>query len=55
MTGQGQPTGTRARFAVPPLACDAHCHVFGPADRFLYAPTRRYTPEDKPKEVLAAL
>jgi predicted TIM-barrel fold metal-dependent hydrolase len=42
-------------FAVPPLACDAHCHVFGPAERFPYAPGRSYTPEDKPKEVLAAL
>lgn len=45
----------RARFAVPPLACDAHCHVFGPANRFPYAPNRSYTPEDKPKEALAAL
>ena len=30
-------------------------HVFGPAAKFLYAPNRRYTPEDAPKEVLAAL
>lgn len=44
-----------ARFAVPPLACDAHCHVFGPASRFPYAANRSYTPEDRPKEVLAAL
>jgi predicted TIM-barrel fold metal-dependent hydrolase len=44
-----------ASFAVPPMACDAHCHVFGPADRFPYAATRRYTPEDRPKEILAAL
>lgn len=56
MEGQGQQAGSRiARFAVPHLACDAHCHVFGPASRFPYAATRRYTPEDKPKEVLAAL
>lgn len=47
--------GTKPRYPVPPLACDAHCHVFGPADRFPYAATRTYTPEDKPKEVLAAL
>lgn len=46
---------TKPRYPVPPLACDAHCHVFGPADRFPYAATRTYTPEDKPKEVLAAL
>jgi predicted TIM-barrel fold metal-dependent hydrolase len=44
-----------ARFAVPALACDAHCHVFGPGDRFPYAATRRYTPQDRPKEALAAL
>lgn len=56
MRADGAASASRtARFAVPALACDAHCHVFGPAARFPYAPTRRYTPEDKPKEVLAAL
>ena len=56
MPAAGQDTAPRrARFAVPPLACDAHCHVFGPASRFPYSESRRYTPEDKPKEVLAAL
>ncbi len=33
-------------FDVPPGACDAHCHIFGPADRFPYAPDRTYTPPD---------
>ena len=33
-------------FTPPPLACDAHCHVFGPAARFPYSPTRSYTPPD---------
>lgn len=42
-------------YTLPPGACDAHCHVFGPGDRFPYAPGRRYTPEDAPKETLAAL
>lgn len=42
-------------FTLPKLSCDAHCHVFGPAARFPYAPNRRYTPEDAPKEALAAL
>ncbi len=32
--------------AVPALACDAHCHVFGPADKFPYHPDRPYTPPD---------
>src|SRR5476649_788985 len=40
---------------LPPGSCDAHCHVFGPGDKFPYAPNRRYTPEDAPKEMLAAL
>jgi predicted TIM-barrel fold metal-dependent hydrolase len=42
-------------FRVPPGACDAHCHVFGPGAVFPYAAERRYTPEDAPKEALAAL
>ena len=42
-------------FRLPPGSCDAHCHVFGPAAVFPYAPNRRYTPEDAPKEELAAL
>ena len=42
-------------FQLPPDACDAHCHVFGPGDVFPYAPNRRYTPEDAPKETLKAL
>ncbi|MFP3900948.1 MAG: amidohydrolase family protein [Acidimicrobiia bacterium] len=33
-------------FTPPPDACDAHCHVFGPAERFPFSPTRRYTPPD---------
>jgi 2-pyrone-4,6-dicarboxylate lactonase len=47
--------GRLPRYVPPVQACDAHCHVFGPADRFPYAPERRYTPEDAPKEALAAL
>lgn len=33
-------------FTPPANACDAHCHVFGPADRFPYSPDRSYTPPD---------
>jgi predicted TIM-barrel fold metal-dependent hydrolase len=39
----------------PPGACDAHCHVFGPASRFPYAPDRSYTPPDAPVENLRRL
>jgi len=45
----------KPRFTLPPGATDAHCHVFGPAAKFPYAPGRRYTPEDAPKEMLRAL
>jgi 2-pyrone-4,6-dicarboxylate lactonase len=45
----------KPHFKLPPGSCDAHCHVFGPAAKFPYAPTRRYTPADAPKEMLAAL
>ncbi len=33
-------------FTPPPDACDAHCHVFGPAARFPFSPDRAYTPPD---------
>jgi len=42
-------------FKLPPQATDAHCHVFGPGNVFPYAPNRRYTPDDAPKEMLKAL
>jgi 2-pyrone-4,6-dicarboxylate lactonase len=48
-------TRRKPRFKLPPGACDAHCHVFGPAAKFPFAPNRRYTPDDAPKEALAAL
>ena len=40
---------------LPPGACDAHCHVFGPAEKFPYAPDRSYTPPDAPVESLRRL
>jgi 2-pyrone-4,6-dicarboxylate lactonase len=42
-------------FVPPPGAVDAHCHVFGPGKVFPYAPERKYTPVDAPKEQLFAL
>jgi 2-pyrone-4,6-dicarboxylate lactonase len=45
----------KPRFKLPPGATDAHCHVFGPGVTFPYAPGRRYTPADAPKEMLRAL
>ena len=49
------PNPSKPRFTPPPGAVDAHCHVFGPADTFPYAPERKYTPCDAPKEKLFAL
>jgi 2-pyrone-4,6-dicarboxylate lactonase len=42
-------------FAPPANACDAHCHVFGPAGRFPFAPRRAYTPPDAGFDALRAL
>src|SRR5215467_2259708 len=42
-------------FVLPPGAVDAHCHVFGPGNVFPYAPERKYTPVDEPKEKLFEL
>ncbi len=49
------PHPLKPKYVPPPGACDAHCHVFGPGERFPYAPGRSYTPPDAPKERLAAL
>jgi 2-pyrone-4,6-dicarboxylate lactonase len=49
------PSPSKPNFVPPEGAVDAHCHVFGPGDRFPYAPERKYTPCDAPKEQLFAL
>ncbi len=49
------PNPSKPRFAVPPGAVDAHCHVFGPGAEFPYAPERKYTPCDAGKRQLYAL
>lgn len=49
------PKPAKPKYEPPPGACDAHCHIFGPADRFPYALERRYTPPDSPKEKLRDL
>jgi 2-pyrone-4,6-dicarboxylate lactonase len=46
---------SKPHFQLPPGSVDAHCHVFGPGERFPYAKERKYTPCDASKEQLFAL
>ncbi len=55
-TCKGPDPDTRTpKLKLPPGACDAHCHVFGPDAVFPYAPDRSYTPPDSPYEGLVKL
>src|SRR5258708_15613413 len=49
------PDTKTPKFKLPPLACDAHCHIFGPHAKYPYAPDRPYTPPDAPLEDFRAL
>ena len=49
------PNPTKPTYTPPKGAVDAHCHVFGPSAMFPYAPERKYTPCDAPKEKLFEL
>lgn len=46
----------RMTTSLPAGACNAHCHVFGPRDRFPYAANAAFVPaDDAPREALYAL
>ena len=49
------PNPKKPDFKLPTGAVDAHCHVFGPAAKFPFAPERKYTPCDAGKDQLFAL
>ena len=49
------PSPKKPDFIPPAGAVDAHCHVFGPAAEFPFAPERKYTPGDAGKHKLFAL
>jgi len=54
-TAAPDPNTRKPRFRPPPLACDAHCHIFGPAAKFPYDPKASYHPPDSPFEGLQRL
>jgi predicted TIM-barrel fold metal-dependent hydrolase len=54
-TAAPDPNTKKPRFRPPPLACDAHCHIFGPAAKFPYDPKASYHPPDSPFEGLQKL
>lgn len=49
------PNTRTPAFTPPPNACDSHCHIFGPADQYPFAPERSYTPPDSGLEKFKAL
>jgi 2-pyrone-4,6-dicarboxylate lactonase len=49
-TGSSTP-----KLRLPAGSWDTHCHVFGPKERFPFAPTAAIDPADAPKEKLFAL
>ena len=52
-TYQAQPAAPRLR--LPPGACDAHVHVFGPPELFPYSTSRQITPVPAPRDTLFTL
>ena len=54
-TAPPDPNTRKPKFRPPPLACDAHCHIFGPGAKFPYAPDAPYLPPDAPFEAFDRL
>jgi 2-pyrone-4,6-dicarboxylate lactonase len=54
-TAAPDPHTRKPKFRPPPLACDAHCHIFGPGAKFPYDPKAAYVPPDAPFEALQRL
>jgi 2-pyrone-4,6-dicarboxylate lactonase len=49
------PSPKKPDHLLPSGSCDAHCHVFGPVERFPYARDRTFTPAEAPLEALQSL
>jgi predicted TIM-barrel fold metal-dependent hydrolase len=54
-TAPPDPNTRQPKFTPPPLACDAHCHIFGPGSKFPYSKDAAYEPPDSPFEALQVL
>src|SRR5215475_8304474 len=48
-------TPRKPAIRLPDGACDTHCHIFGPQNRFPFPPDAMFRPADAPKEKLFAL
>ncbi len=49
------PNPRKPRLALPPNACDSHCHIYGPFSRFPLPPDRSFTPNEAPETALRRL
>jgi predicted TIM-barrel fold metal-dependent hydrolase len=49
------PRPAKPTWRMPPGACDAHCHIYGPVSRFPYAAGTKYVPPDASFEQMRAL
>lgn len=49
------PNTRKPSWVAPPKSCDTHFHVFGPPDKFDFAPEREYTPPAAPLEHYLAM
>ncbi|RYC30271.1 amidohydrolase [Lichenibacterium minor] len=49
------PAPHAPRWTPPAGACDAHCHIYGPFDRFPLPPDRSFTPHEAPETALRRL
>lgn len=55
MPRRHEPDTLKPRITPPPLSCDTHAHIFGPAARYPFAADRDWTPPDRPVEEYAAM
>jgi len=49
------PSPSKPKLRLPPGSWDAHCHIFGPKEKYPFAATTSLNPADAPKEKLFAL